>query len=80
MNRCWNLPLKASEVDLELCTTIENQTQVMVNAVELTDVARMELAESGTNKPGGLGLCHRFIQVARRRGVKSTVLQVMVEV
>jgi hypothetical protein len=42
-----------------------------LNAV---DVARMELAESGVNKPVNLGLRHLFIQAMCRSGVKSTVL------
>jgi len=32
------------------------------NSVDLADVARMELAESGVNKPAILGLRHRVIQ------------------
>ena len=47
-----------------------------VDAVALADVARMELAESGVNKPANLGLRHRLIQATCRRGVKSTVLTV----
>jgi hypothetical protein len=43
-------------------------------AAKAVDVARVELAEFGVNKPANLGLRHRFIQATCRGGIKSTPL------